>query len=292
MPREQILPDKHGKLEVEPGRHVYWEYYGKGEREPICLLNGLAMFTGSWNSVLPQVYPEYDVILYDYFGQGQSFDADVPYLIPDQAGHLIKIMDHLGIEKTHAMGVSYGGFVGAELGRLYSHRLHTLTLSGILITKEMNFQLYHEISLQFYTRDDATFELYTHYLYEKIFGETFVRKIYGESMRKMRTSFLERYNYRRHCLVRLTEAQDPFFEHIEAFPKAYDSVIVPVLIMPGVEDRTIPIWVQERMDEKLKDTRWMPIEDCGHLTYLERPEVFWPNLRAFMKSKATDFEAV
>ena len=72
------------------------------------------------------------------------------------------------------MGVSYGGFVALEFARLASHRLHTLTLSGILLSHERTFELYQAISLRFYAGGPALFPLYTHYLYEKIFGEAFV----------------------------------------------------------------------------------------------------------------------
>ena len=74
------------------------------------------------------------------------------------------------------MGIWYGGFVGLDYARRYQHRLHTLTVSGILLTHEELFQMYEDISLRFYRGSLEIFELYTHYMYEKIFGEAFVLK--------------------------------------------------------------------------------------------------------------------
>ena len=68
----------------------------------------------------------------------------------------------MDIDKVHPIGVSYGGFIAADLGRLYQDRLHTLTLSGILLTRETQFQMYHDLSLMFYRQPEPAFELYTH----------------------------------------------------------------------------------------------------------------------------------
>ncbi|MBC8449488.1 MAG: alpha/beta hydrolase [Chloroflexi bacterium] len=76
----QVAPDKTGFVHVENGtRRIYWEYFGTGEREVVVLLNGVAMLTRSWYRSVSYVYPQYDVLLYDYFGQGQSSQEDEPY---------------------------------------------------------------------------------------------------------------------------------------------------------------------------------------------------------------------
>jgi 3-oxoadipate enol-lactonase len=67
---------------------IWWEYFGTGDREAVCLLNGLAMHTKAWYGFLPLLTDEYDVILYDYPGQGESSKDDVPYSIPEFARYL------------------------------------------------------------------------------------------------------------------------------------------------------------------------------------------------------------
>lgn len=289
-------PDRAGKVAVEGGsRRVYWEYYGKGDREVVCLLNGLAMDTRAWAGFLPQVHPEYDVLLWNYFGQeggaGQeSSTLDEPYSIARFADYLAAIMDEAGVGKLHLVGVSYGGFVGAEFARAYPRRVATLTLSGIFLTREVGFQLYQDISLLFYTRSEEIFEVYTHYMYEKIFGDAFAEKIRGETMAKMRDNFFNRYRGKRHCLVRLTEAQDPFFAAIDADPARWRAVESPVLVMAGNRDRAIPPWYQAKIAGLVPASRYMEVPESGHLTYMERPDFFWPRLRAFMAAKSVDFK--
>ena len=45
----EVTPDRVGRLEID-GKEVHWEYHGQGEREAVCLLNGLAMHTRAWES--------------------------------------------------------------------------------------------------------------------------------------------------------------------------------------------------------------------------------------------------
>ncbi len=286
----RVAPDRTGLVKVENDtRQIYWEYIGKGEREVVVLLNGLAMLTRSWYRNVPSIYPEYDVLLYDYFGQGQSSQEDEPYFIPKFCDYLVQVMDELRIDRIHPIGVSYGGFIAADLGRLYQDRLHTLTLSGIILTRETLFQMYQDLSLMFYRQPEPAFEIYTHYMYEKIFGENFAKMVYGVSSERTRAKFFDRYRDKKHCLIRLTEAQNPFFENIDNDPDAYRHVMTPTLVLTGEQDRALPQWQQKKLLDILPNSRQIMIPECGHLTYLERPDIFWPTVKRFFAAKSIDF---
>jgi len=289
--KQPLVPTRAGHVTVEAGsRQIYWEYFGEGQKEVVVLLNGLAMLTRSWYRTVPLLHPEYDVLLYDYFGQGESSQEDEPYYISKLADYLIRIMDEVGVEKIHPIGVSYGGFIAADLGRLHQDRLHTLTLSGILLTRETNFQMYQDLSLRFYREPEPAFDLYTHYLYEKIFGEEFATRIYGPAMESGREKFYDRYKDRKYCLVRLTEAQNPFFKNIDNDSDAYRNIKTPTLILTGEHDRAIPPWQQEKLLSIIPNSRQIILPGSGHMTYMERPDIFWPAVKSFFSSKSLSFE--
>jgi len=281
-------PDASGFLTVGT-RQIYWEYFGQHRRDPVCLLNGLAMHTRAWHPFLDHLVPDFDVLLYDYPGQGQSTSRDEPCDLPTIAGYLAMIANRLDLARLHVVGVSYGGFVAAEFARLYQDRLLTLTLSGALLSHEVLFEMYEALSLRFYRAGPAAFELYTHYMYEKIFGEAFLRAVGPDRLEAMRQRFYERYVNRIFSLVRLTEAQDPFFAALDDNLPQYRAIRTPTLVMPGAEDRAIPLSMQRKICTILPDTRWLPVPGAGHVAYLEKPELFWPALRAFMTAKRTDF---
>ncbi|HWQ03221.1 MAG TPA: alpha/beta fold hydrolase, partial [Candidatus Nitrosotenuis sp.] len=225
--------------------------FGTGGREVVCLLNGVAMSTRSWYPFVPLLTGERDVLLFDYWGQGKSFSEDVPYSIPRFADALAMILDELGVPLIHLMGISYGGFVALDFARQCPQRLHTLTLSGILLTHEALFEMYEELSLRFYR--SGQIELYAWYLYEKIFGETFLRQV-GAKLDSMRQKLVERYRDKAYCLIQLTLAQDQLFADLDANLDAYRAIPTPTLIIAGADDRTIPWRVQKKLCDILPNT--------------------------------------
>jgi pimeloyl-ACP methyl ester carboxylesterase len=283
-----VAPSRSGHLGRGPHR-IWWEYFGEGDREAVVLLNGLAMHTRAWYPFLDDLRPQHDVLLYDYLGQGQSSSPDEPYSIPGFGDDLAAILDHLGIARVHVMGISYGGFIALDFGRLHQDRLLTQTLSGILLTRERQFEMYQDLSLRFYRGGPAAFELYTRYLYEKIFGEPFLRQTDPTALEAMRQRFHERYRERVHCLVRLTEAQDPFFADLDANLPAYRRVRTPTLLLAGSQDRAIPLWQQRQICAILPDTRFEVLEGSGHVVYLEQRQRFFAILAAFLCARSTDF---
>jgi len=286
MPDDTPRPDRSGHIEAD-GHRIWYEYFGQGDREAVCLLNGVGMHTGAWYGFLPRLRPEFDVILYDYPGQGNSTTHDVPYFIDRFGAYLTAIVDRLGIERFHLMGISYGGFVGLDYARQYQQRLHSLTISGILLTHEVLFEMYQDISLRFYRGGPAVFELYTHYLYEKIFGESFVRTV-QDRLPRMREGFHGRWKDKIHALVRLTLAQDPFFARLEANHAAYQAIRTPTLLLAGAEDRTIPPWVQRKIASILPNARFVEVPDSGHVVYIEKPDFFFESLKRLARRKSLD----
>ena len=284
----QAQPTRSGFVHAD-GHDIWYEYFGDGSREAVALLNGLAMSTKAWYGLLPLLTDEYDVLLYDYLGQGESSKPDAPYSITRIAQYLTLAMDELGVDKVHSMGISYGGFVAIEHARQFWRRLHTLTLSGIILSREELFEQYEAISLRFYREGPERFDLYTEYMYEKIFGEPFVRRVTRAGLEPMRQRFNDRYKNDVHCLIRLTEAQEEYFGELDNRMPEYRAVATPTLIMPGAQDRAIPLWAQKKMLDIFPSSRWELIPDAGHVVYLERPDVFFPTLKAFMRAKSCDF---
>jgi pimeloyl-ACP methyl ester carboxylesterase len=127
-------------------------------------------------------------------------------------------------------------------------------------------------------------------MYEKIFSERFVATIPDDQLAAMRQRFYDRYVDHRACLIRLTEAQDPFFESLEDNLAGYRAVEAPTLILAGAHDRAIPLWQQSKLTGIFPNSRYELVPESGHVVYIERPDVFFPAIRRFMECKSLDFE--
>ena len=274
-------PDRSGSLAVDE-HTIYWELFGNGDREVVCLLNGLAMHTGAWYGFLPRFRPDYDVLLWDYPGQGRSSTEDVPYHLDRIASYLERIIEELRVERIHLVGISYGGFVALEFARQFQSRLHTLVLSGIILNPETLFEMYEDLSLRFYRGGPEAFDLYTRYMYEKIFGEAFVTTVGATRLETMRQNFFERYRDRTTALIRLTEAQDPHFAALESRLPEYRAISTPTLVIAGDEDRVMAPKAQKKITAILPNSRFELIEDSGHVVYLEQPDRFFGLVRGLM----------
>ncbi|MEO8379387.1 MAG: alpha/beta hydrolase [Acidobacteriota bacterium] len=278
------LPDRCGSLELD-GHSIWWELFGGGDREVVCLLNGLAMHTGAWYGFLSRLRPEFDVLLWDYPGQGRSSTEDVPYHLDRIAAYLEKILGAIGAKRIHLVGISYGGFVALEFARQFPSRLHTLVLSGIILSHETLFEMYEDLSLRFYRGGADAFELYTRYMYEKIFGEAFVTAAGPERLETMRQNFHARYRDRTAALIRLTEAQDPFFAALDARLPQYRAIDAPALVVAGDEDRVMAPKFQKKITDILPNSRFELVEDSGHVVYLEKTDRFFASILTLMREK-------
>jgi pimeloyl-ACP methyl ester carboxylesterase len=62
--------------------------------------------------------------------------------------------------------------------------------------------------------------------------------------------------------------------------------MTPTLILTGEQDRAIPQWQQVKLLDILPNSRQIMLPNCGHLTYLERPDIFWPTVKRFFGAKS------
>ena len=107
--------------------HYIWE--GPPLGEPVVLSGSLGSNLRMWD---PQVSAltaaGYRVLRYDHRGQGSSPVPTGPYSIADLAGDVVELLDHVGVQRAHFVGLSLGGMVGMWLAEHAPDRLTSLSL--------------------------------------------------------------------------------------------------------------------------------------------------------------------
>jgi 3-oxoadipate enol-lactonase len=109
------------------GTRLAYEVIGAGP--PLLLVSGQASDRSIWNGLREAFADGYRVVTFDHRGTGDSDKPEAPpYTTRGFAGDAIAVLDHLGIDRAHAYGMSMGGRICQWLGIDHARRLGALVL--------------------------------------------------------------------------------------------------------------------------------------------------------------------
>lgn len=108
------------------GITINYEVHGDGA--PLLLINGLADDLTSWAYQMEAFSARYRTIVFDNRGLGGSDKPTGPYTTAQMAADARGVLDALGIERAHVLGVSMGGMIAQEFALAYPQRVQKLAL--------------------------------------------------------------------------------------------------------------------------------------------------------------------
>lgn len=104
-----------------------------GDGTPVLLVHGMGLDQRMWR---PQMGPlrtaGYRVITFDSRGHGRSEVPDSGYTVVAFAQEAIDLLDVMGIQRAHVIGLSMGGSVVARMAVRWPHRIATVTVIGAM----------------------------------------------------------------------------------------------------------------------------------------------------------------
>lgn len=110
-----------------PTAELHYERAGSGE--PLLLIQGMSGTHVAWGEpFLAPLREAFDVIAFDNRGIGLSAPIDGPFTISEMAEDAAGLLDELGIESAHVVGISMGGMIAQDLVLAHPERLRSLTL--------------------------------------------------------------------------------------------------------------------------------------------------------------------
>ena len=110
-----------------PTAELHYERSGSGE--PLLMIQGMSGTHVAWGDpFLAPLREEFDVVAFDNRGIGLSAPIDGSFTIVEMAEDAAGLMDELGLESAHVVGISMGGMIAQELALAHPERLRSLTL--------------------------------------------------------------------------------------------------------------------------------------------------------------------
>ena len=192
-----------------------------------------------------------------------------PYTLSDLAGDAIGLLDHLGWERAHVVGVSMGGMVGQHLAIEHAHRVASLTSMSSTTGSRWYPPAPRALRALFAPRAKTT--------EEAIAGVVTLFRVIGSPgypldearMRVLATRAIER-------------GMSPrgFLRHFAAImasgdrSRALRRVATPALVIHGAADPLIPVGAGRATARAIPAAWWLPIRGMGH----DMPQAVWPRL--------------
>ena len=101
-----------------------------GSGYPVVLAHAIGCDGRMWEDLAPRLASRYRVLRVDARGHGRSPVTPRPYSLAGLAGDFAALLDRLGIERAHWVGLSMGGMIGQAFALLHGDRLGRLVLAN------------------------------------------------------------------------------------------------------------------------------------------------------------------
>jgi len=109
--------------------NIYYEIHGVGF--PLVMIMGFTGTSTFWSPYLIDgVSRHFKVIIFDNRGAGRTDKPDLDYTLKMMADDTAGLMDALGIERAHVLGLSMGGMIAQEFVLNHPEKVEKLILAG------------------------------------------------------------------------------------------------------------------------------------------------------------------
>ncbi len=256
------------------GIDIYYEIHGEGE--PVIFGNGVFQNTSGWVNQLPVFSKEFQVILYDMRGQGQSGKPDEPYSFEIHVEDQKALLDHLGISKVHHVGISYGAELGLVFALKYPDMLKSLIVCSAV--SHVGPLLHKMVQLWRYACALADPDMFYFATLPLNFSETFLRE---------QTTVLEQARER---YVDLDFP--PLVRLIDAFLKLnitdqLPQIKIPTCVIAGEKDILKPANPYSKLiHDSVPNSEMVIIRESGHAVMFDKPEEFNSIVLGFLRKQA------
>lgn len=274
--RSNMSEDATSGLAPADGTQLYWEQRGAGD--PVVLLHAGIADRRMWDAQFAALADHYRVVRFDARGFGRSAFGTGPFSF---RGDVIAILDALGIDHAHLIGVSFGGSTALEAAIDFPDRIRSLVLGASsprgLIAHTNLVPLWEEVDrLVEAGQIDAANELEI-----QMWVDGPIRSADAVDP-ALRALVLEMNR------ATLTAPERP--DETELAPPAaerLDEILVPTLVLAGEYDQPSQIAGPKLLAERIPNAEFVMLNGAAHLLNMEQPEAFNAAVLNFLRRRST-----
>lgn len=248
---------------------LHYETFGSADDPTLLLVNGLGSqcinYSVDWCSMWVDAgfhvvrFDNRDVGLSTHFTDAELDEHNACYRLTDMAADAVAVLDAIGVDRAHALGLSMGGMIVQHLAIHHPDRVNTIT-SVMSRTGEREYGQSTPEALAQLTGPPATDResaIERHVAGQRIWGSP---------------AFADEERWRREAGAAYDRCFDPagvgrqFFAvgASGSWADRLPGVTTPTLVMHGTADTLIDISGGRRTAELVPDARFVEIEGMGH----------------------------
>ncbi len=255
------------------GIRMNYELSGKKGAPVVVLSHSLSSGLLMWNPQMDALNPYFQVLRYDTRGHGASDAPSGSYTLELLAEDVIGLLDALGMDRVHFVGLSMGGMIGQCLALNHPHRLKSLTLCDTASIVPVEAQPIWQERM------------------DKV-SKKAMEALFEETMERWFTPAFLRRNPPMVKLIREQILATPVAGYIgcaEAIRRLnyldrISEIKTPTLIMVGEDDPGTPVSASEAMHKRITNSKLVVLPSARHLSNVEQTNAFNSALLNFLKN--------
>jgi len=259
------------------GINVYYEIMGKGA--PLVMIQGFAGNYQAWFFQTRVFRKYYKVIIFDNRGIGKSDKSSEPYTIKTMADDVIGLLDCIGVDKAHVLGLSLGGMVAQEIAISYPERVRKLVLGSTFAVREIRDvhpDMLKAAGIKEGTTDADIGSIDFRKLMNMMVSLSFNRMLY-----RMILLSLSKWSFKS------VNAEGYLFQL--ASLGDYDTldrlhlIQAPTLVITGSGDRLVPPTMSDSIASRIPNARLVKVKGGSHAFFMEMSGRFNKEVLDFLR---------
>lgn len=231
----------------------------------------------AWRFQVPAFAERWRTVTFDNRGTGRSFKPPGPYSIELLADDAASVLEVLGIQETHVLGLSMGGYIAQTLALRRPELVRSLVLCGTGAGEPTHEPIPSETLDRWLAHAHLPPEDYARATMHLSFAPGWAEEnpdLYEELL-DARLEFPtppECWGAQYAACVRFVEAGAPV-----------EQIRVPTLVVHGDADNVVPVSNGRALARRIPDAELVELAGHGHLALMEDPGRFNAAVISFLR---------
>lgn len=244
----------------------YITYRKEAALEWVTFVHGAGGSSSIWYKQIRAFSEQFNILLIDLRGHGKSkgipAQATERYTFHSIGEDVLKVLDHLQIQKSHFVGISLGTIVIREITEKFPDRVHSMILGGAVMKLNAKGQIL--LKAGYWLKSLVPYLM----LYRLFAFIIMPRQNHRESRNLFVREAKKLYQQEFIRWFRLASNLQPILRLF----REKDSG-VPTLYVMGEEDHMFLPTISQLVQHHAS-TQLAVIPECGHVVNVEKPEIF------------------